>query len=536
MNYAKRLLQILICGLLSIPVATFVVTSEISAQSKTTTKNRRSKKKTQASQNISSVNKNNKKVETADDIKKRQQEAEAEIKQTKTRLEENEKSVRAGLKELGKIEDDIIVSEKKMAEISNQINILNSKISALESHITSDEAELQKLRDEYLKAVKKMRLARKGNSELAFIFSSDNFNQALRRMRYLKEFSEWKDKQSNAIDNKLSSLKIQRENLAKTVEQQKGVLKNQENEKTKLQKQYSRQNVLVADLKKNGEALQSHLSKKQTEANQLKNRISELIAEEQRKAAEEKARKEAEERARLEAEEKARKDAAEKERLLAEAKAEAEKKEQQAPVASSETKQSSKKDSKVKKEDIKTVEKKQEKEERPLNYADARKRQPRSGESSSVSTSANTSGKSSQIASDFAEMKGNLPRPVSGTFKVTSRFGRQSLPDLPDVEFDNPGIDAEVAAGASAIAVFPGKVSGVYMLPGYNTVVIVNHGNYYTVYGNINSPTVKVGDNIKTGQGLGVLTVDDDDSSHGSIHFEVWKNREKLNPLEWIRN
>ncbi len=132
-------------------------------------------------------------------------------------------------------------------------------------------------------------------------------------------------------------------------------------------------------------------------------------------------------------------------------------------------------------------------------------------------------------------MKGNLPRPVSGSFKVTSRFGRQSLPELPDIVYDNPGIDAEVASGASALAVYGGKVSGVYMIPGYNTVVIVNHGSYYTVYGNISSPAVKVGDQVKAGQGLGSLAPDEDNHSRSSIHFEVWRNREKLNPLEWIR-
>ena len=109
------------------------------------------------------------------------------------------------------------------------------------------------------------------------------------------------------------------------------------------------------------------------------------------------------------------------------------------------------------------------------------------------------------------------------------------MPDLPDVVYDNPGIDAETNAGASARAVYKGKVSGVYLLPGYNTVVIVNHGNYYTVYGNIATPSVKNGDSVDAGANLGALALNEEDSSHASIHFEVWKNREKLNPQEWLR-
>ena len=132
-------------------------------------------------------------------------------------------------------------------------------------------------------------------------------------------------------------------------------------------------------------------------------------------------------------------------------------------------------------------------------------------------------------------MKGSLPRPVAGSFKVTSRFGKHSLPDLPDVTYDNPGIDAEVSAGAAAQAVYGGKVSGVYMIPGYSTVVIVSHGGYYTVYGNIASASVKVGDVVKQGQSLGRLAHDEENPSHSLIHFEVWKNRDKMDPLGWIR-
>ena len=103
------------------------------------------------------------------------------------------------------------------------------------------------------------------------------------------------------------------------------------------------------------------------------------------------------------------------------------------------------------------------------------------------------------------------------------------------MEFDNPGIDVEVAAGAKAQAVADGKVSGVYMLPGYNTVVIVSHGNYYTVYGNILSASVKTGDSVKTGHSLGSLAKDSDNEKRTLLHFEVWHGRDKLNPASWLR-
>ena len=73
------------------------------------------------------------------------------------------------------------------------------------------------------------------------------------------------------------------------------------------------------------------------------------------------------------------------------------------------------------------------------------------------------------------------------------------------------------------------------MIPGFSTVVIVNHGNYYTVYGNIASASVKVGDVVKQGQAVGRVDTSEDNPSYGAIHFEVWKNREKLDPASWIR-
>ena len=143
--------------------------------------------------------------------------------------------------------------------------------------------------------------------------------------------------------------------------------------------------------------------------------------------------------------------------------------------------------------------------------------------------------KESVHESGFGCMKGSLPRPVAGTFKVTSRFGLNQYHQMRDVVYDNPGIDAEVSAGASVKAVYPGKVSGVYVVPGYGTVVIVSHDGYYTVYGNLSKAAVKVGDKIKQGHTLGKAAKNEENPSRGLVHFEVWKNRDKMDPLAWIK-
>lgn len=481
---------------------------------------------------------------TSAEARKKQEAAEREIKQTEEQLRRNERSVRLGLTELGKLEADISVNKKKISELNAKINGLAGKITGLETDISKNESELGKLREEYLKAVKKMRIAKKNNSDLAFIFASDNFNQAVRRMRYLKEFREWKDRQSSEIDSKITLLKSQKDELSKAKDEENKALIAQKAANSTIEKQYIQQNALVAELKKNGEALKIHLSKKQSEANDLKNRVSQLIAEEQRKAAEEKARIEAQRREEeLRKAEEQRKAEERENQLLAESNNKGNSIEENLTTAkssSSKSKTKTKENEKNDKKDTARRRKTKDKNtgstenkniasvEAPKNYADARKRTPRSNNTVNVSSA--QSG-----ATSFEGMKGKLPYPVAGPFRLTSSFGQQTLPDLPDVMYDNPGIDAEVNRGASAIAVYEGKVSGVYMIPGYNTVVIVNHGNYYTVYGNISSPSVKVGDMVSVGQGLGLLAAQEDDDTHGSIHFEVWRNREKLNPQEWLK-
>lgn len=487
------------------------------------------------------------KPETSAELKKRQESVRDELKKTEEEIRRNDASIKKGLSELSRLEEGITASKKETAALSAEVRKLNSRIATLDKSIAENTRELARLRDEYLKAVKKMRVSKKRNSSMAYIFGAKDLAQAERRMRYLKEFSEWKDSRTKDIEGKVALLKKENEQLAQAKSDKDVMLDREMKAQRKLTDQKQRQDALVAELRANGDALHQHLARKQAEANELRNRVAAVIAEEQRKAEEQRRAKEAEEQ-RLAKER--------EERRLAE---EQQRKEQQVQedLASNQTsaKESPGKETRQKetsKKQNKKQDKKQDKGKSGNNgdYASARKRKPRNNDSGANSGStAKSSNKSSgssgssaksapaktAAAGDFASMKGALPKPVAGSFRITSPFGRHSLPDLPDVTYDNPGIDAEVASGASAQAVYQGRVSGIYMVPGFSTVVIVNHGDYYTVYGNIASPAVKVGDNVKQGQSVGAVASDPDNPGHSTIHFEVWKGREKMNPSQWIK-
>ena len=139
------------------------------------------------------------------------------------------------------------------------------------------------------------------------------------------------------------------------------------------------------------------------------------------------------------------------------------------------------------------------------------------------------------LSGSFESNKGNLLFPVSTSYKIVKPFGRQRHPELKHVETDNGGIDIETSRGASARAVFEGKVSVIFQTDGFNTVVMLRHGNYLTVYVNIAESFVKTGDVVKAGQPIGRIFSDPDDDNRTILHFEIRKEKTKLNPEFWVK-
>lgn len=447
-------------------------------------------------------------IETSADVRKQEVATQREIAATRKKIEQNELEVKRGLSELDKLKTDIDANNQLVASASRQVASLSNRISTLEVEISDSRSEVERMRTDYLRAVKKMRSRQNSVSTLAFIFSSSSFSQAMERMRYLRQISKWQERKTAELNRRVVELQNREHLLSSSKVEKDKALSVQISAQTQLKSQYARQDQVVAGLRRNGDALRDHLARKQSEATALKGKIAAIIAQEQAKAeaqrvAEEKRKAEAEEKRRL-AEEKRKAD--EEKRLVAQR--EAEKKQQK---------------------NDKTAAKKEA--ESGATGGDRTLAANKPSEAAKPATGSESKG----AGKAFGSMKGGLPRPVNGSFRVTSRFGRNSMPDLPEAVYDNPGIDAQVPLGATALAVYGGKVSGVYMISGYSTVVIVNHDGYYTVYGNLSAASVKVGDSVKQGQAIGRIAADDDNSSVSSLHFEVWRGREKLNPLEWIR-
>ncbi|MEG2401947.1 MAG: M23 family metallopeptidase, partial [Muribaculaceae bacterium] len=184
-----------------------------------------------------------------------------------------------------------------------------------------------------------------------------------------------------------------------------------------------------------------------------------------------------------------------------------------------------------KKKPIKPAKKKKEEEKKKEVEQEKAQEQPqpiRSGEYNMDSEERNISG-------SFESNKGQLLFPVKGSYKIVKQFGRQRHPELKYVETDNGGIDIETSSGASACAIFNGKVSAVFRQDGFNTVVMVRHGNYLSIYVNLSEIYVRTGQDIKAGQSIGKIFSDPDDDNRTILHFEIRKEKVKLNPELWVR-
>lgn len=139
---------------------------------------------------------------------------------------------------------------------------------------------------------------------------------------------------------------------------------------------------------------------------------------------------------------------------------------------------------------------------------------------------------SRSLSGPFAQNQGKLLFPVAGRYTITSTFGHNTRDGL---SINNSGIDITVAPGTQARAVFDGTVSSVFSMPTYHWVVIIRHGAYLTVYAGLGNVTVTQGQKVKTGQALGTIFTDTADAQHTELHFEVRRERQKLNPLQWVR-
>ncbi|MDT0554178.1 murein hydrolase activator EnvC family protein [Urechidicola vernalis] len=156
---------------------------------------------------------------------------------------------------------------------------------------------------------------------------------------------------------------------------------------------------------------------------------------------------------------------------------------------------------------------------------------------SNVKAGKNTSGfvltaETKLLAIEFEGNKGKLPWPVERGF-VSRRFGKQKHPTLAGIYVQSAGVRITTEKGSNARAVFDGTVMMVQVTSGNRKAVYVQHGNYISIYNNLETVFVKKGDQVSTKQLIGKIYTDKI-TNKTILRFQIWKNTTKLNPASWV--
>ena len=137
-----------------------------------------------------------------------------------------------------------------------------------------------------------------------------------------------------------------------------------------------------------------------------------------------------------------------------------------------------------------------------------------------------------ELTGKFEDQMRKLPWPVNTGF-ISLKFGLQRDLILKNVNINNTGIDIQTQKDEDVGVVFDGEVRVKAFVPGQNNVVIIKHGNYYTVYSKLKSVKVRQGQVLSTGDLIGKVQTNNNGISQ--LHFEVWQNKKKLDPEKWLK-
>ena len=412
-------------------------------------------------------------------VKQEQQTTRKEIKETSRKLTVNNRETQKQLSRLSTLSGEIAATDHEIDRMQGDVDSINSHIAIVNDSISHLSARMDSLKTGYMRQLRKVQSSRGAMNTLTYVFSSESFTKAWQRVRYLRQFGKWRRRRAEELKLMKDSLTDRRMRLDTLQHERRTALAHLSLAQKQLRTKLDETDRIVMSLKSEGASLKALLTEKERKSKALDSELDKLIAEEQRR--EEQRRKE--------------------EQRKAEARRKAE----------SQRKAESAQGSAAGKTAASTAS--APKQEAPVATADADR----------------------ALTGSFETNKGRLLFPVAGKYRLVRGFGRQKHPELKHVETDNSGIDVEAVGGGKARAVFEGRVSEIFKQPGYNTIVMVRHGNFLSIYANLSDISVKKGDTVKAGQTIGTIYPDPEEDGRSILHFELRKERTKLNPLQWVK-
>lgn len=424
-------------------------------------------------------------------LQKERDQLRNEISETEKILNTTRQSTNLNLGQLSLINKKLKLQNDVITSINHEVRNLSDEIYLSQLEINKMQRILDTLKVEYAKSMVYAYKNRSNYDFLNFIFSAQNFNDAIKRIAYLRSYRNYREKQGEnilktrvMIENKiaiLSGKKVQKNTVLEEKGNELSLLENQQKEKSEI----------VNQLKGKQKEITKQLNQKRIQDKKLQDAITVMIKREIA-AAKEAARKEKE-----------RLDKLKKEKELTDAlkKKEEEEKNKNATVTTT----------------------------TPPPVVEKPKPKPEPTPPPKTSSVLVNSEADITLNENFEKNRGALPWPASGY--VITHYGLNSFPGGQD--YYNQGVTIGAKIGEPVKAVFDGEVTLVSYVD-RNQIVCIKHGKYFTIYSNLEGVSVQKGSHVRTGQVIGKVGMSIEGSG-GSLDFLLMNEDSNVNPELWLR-
>jgi septal ring factor EnvC (AmiA/AmiB activator) len=427
------------------------------------------------------------------------------VAQNKKNLEDKRKKLTKEIEITSKLLDKTKQNKSAVYErfvtLQNQIDRREDLIQTIENEIVESEntilrntgvvaalnEDVSKMRSEYGQILRTSYRLKALNNPLMFLLSAENLNQAYRRWIFLRNYNKYRVGQAEAIAFTQSVLSKKIVSLGRVKSEKEQLLMEMQGQKGTLTTELTDKNIMLQTLSTDEVKLRNELEQKQKTKAALDNSIERTIAEEERK----------------------------KDEITV-----AKNKKKATPAAPKPDNSPPKEPEIAPKPIDKPTKLTAEPAPKPQKVVVAEVPEKVVEEEDMTSQS-------------FQKLRGRLPWPVDGGF-IARAYGKQKHPTLKNIEITNNGIDIRSSEEAPVRSVFEGKVAGVQYIPGHDYTVIIQHGNYYTVYSNLSETNLSKGDIVAAGSLVGKVSTNPI-SGAAELHFELWREKERLNPASWIK-
>ncbi|HBI90376.1 MAG TPA: peptidase M23 [Sphingobacterium sp.] len=411
-------------------------------------------------------------AQTRAELEKQREKLNREIAELQNTVKEIAKEKSLTQQQVRALSKQINLREQKINTITSEVAVINKHINANTAAVNKLKAELEKMKRDYEKMVMFAFRNRNAYNKLMFIFASKDFNQGFRRVKCFQTLNDSRKLKAADIENTKKQIEQKIAQLQADRNKQVALMKEQENEKKTISQQRSVYSGQLSELIVTERGVKKDITQKQKEERRINAAIKEII------------RREIEaERRRAEAARRAAEAAAERNR--------------KANESTSTTKG---------KNNTKTSTSKMSESEVLRSTPEAVK-----------------------LSNDFRSNRGSLPWPVSNA-KIMQDFGGESVGR--NVNVEHISVKIQTSSGAAVKAVFAGEVSSVLTMYGQR-IIMIKHGEYYTVYNNMGSVSVSKGQKVSTGQTIGTADVDSD-TGVPMVDFSVYQGSTPLNPMSWL--